>query len=122
MRHFLSRWDLEGDQLNDLLQEAIRLKTAHQRGERPPLLAGRVLGLVFEKQSLRTRASFEADMAQMGGTSVFLSNPDGAMGGSESVPAYARTLSHYADAVQMAALRHKTWEDVAGDSTSPCSD
>ena len=104
MTHFLSLWDLEGDQLNYLLQEAIRLKTAHQHGERPPLLAGRVLGLVFEKPSLRTRASFEAAMAQMGGTSVFLSNPDGAMGVRESVPDFARTLSQYADAVVLRDL------------------
>src|SRR5438552_4182100 len=97
MRHFLSLWDLEGDQLNELLDEAIRLKEAHQRGERPPLLAGHVLGLVFEKPSLRTRASFEAAVAQLGGTSLFLSNCDGAMGVRETVPDFARTLSQYAD-------------------------
>src|SRR5947209_20502980 len=119
MKHFLSLWDLEGDQLTYLLQEAIRLKAAHQRGERPPILAGRVLGLVFEKQSLRTRASFEAAMAQMGGTSVFLSNPDGAMGVRESVPDYARTLSQYADAVVLRTFRHQTVEDFAAHSACP---
>ena len=119
MKHFLSLWDLEGNQLTYLLQEAIRLKAAHQRGERPPVLAGRVLGLVFEKQSLRTRASFEAAMAQMGGTSVFLSNPDGAMGVRESVPDFARTLSQYADAVVLRTFRHKTVEDFAAYSACP---
>ena len=119
MRHFLSLWDLEGDQLNYLLQEAIRLKAAHQRGERPPLLAGRVLGLVFEKPSLRTRASFEAAMAQMGGTNVFLSNPDGAMGVRESVPDFARSLSQYADAVVLRTFQHKTVEEFAAYSCCP---
>src|SRR5262245_3562880 len=119
MKHFLSLWDLEGNQLTYLLQEAIRLKAGHQRGERPPILAGHVLGLVFEKQSLRTRASFEAAMAQMGGTSVFLSNPDGAMGVRESVPDFARTLSQYADAVVLRTFRHKTVEDFAAYSACP---
>src|SRR5438270_918094 len=119
MTHFLSLWDLEGDQLNYLLQEAIRLKAAHQRGDRPPLLAGRVLGLVFEKPSLRTRASFEAAMAQLGGTSVFLSNPDGAMGVRESVPDFARSLSQYADAVVLRTFKHKTVEEFAAHSTCP---
>src|SRR5256885_8232631 len=119
MIHFLSLWDLEGDQLNYLLQEAIRLKTAYQHGDRPPLLAGRVLGLVFEKPSLRTRASFEAAMAQMGGTSVFLSNPDGAMGVRESVPDFARTLSQYADAVVLRTFKHRTVEEFAAHSLCP---
>src|SRR5437763_12717880 len=119
MTHFLSLWDLEEDQLTELLQEAIRLKEAHQRGERPPLLAGRVLGLVFEKPSLRTRASFEAAMAQLGGTSLFLSNCDGAMGVRETVPDFARTLSQYADAVVLRTFRHKTVEEFAAHSCCP---
>ena len=116
MTHFLSLWDLEGDQLNYLLQEAIRLKAAHQRGERPPLLAGRVLGLVFEKPSLRTRASFEAAMAQMGGASVFLSATDGPMGQREPVADFARTLSSYVDVVVLRTFQHQTIEE---DRTCP---
>src|SRR5206468_7096964 len=90
-----------------------------QRGERPPLLAGRVLALVFEKQSLRTRASFEAAMAQLGGTSLFLSSPDGAMGVRESVPDFARTLSQYADAVVLRTFRHQTVEEFTAHSACP---
>src|SRR5947199_4789261 len=119
MTHFLSLWDLEGDRLNYLLQEAIRPKAAHQRGERPPLLAGRVLGLVFEKPSLRTRASFEAAMAHLGGTNIFLSNPDGAMGVRESVPDFARTLSQYVDIVAIRTFKHRTLEEFAACSACP---
>ena len=93
MRHFLSLLDLSADELSSLLREAAALKAAHQRGDRPALLAGRVLGLIFEKPSLRTRASFETAMAQLGGSSIFLSAADGPIGQRESVPDFARTLS-----------------------------
>jgi ornithine carbamoyltransferase len=113
MKHFLTLLNMEAEQLRHLLQEAAQLKTAHLRGERPAILAGRVLGLVFEKPSLRTRVSFEAGMAQLGGTSVFLSAPDGAMGVRESVPDFARTLSQYVDAAVLRTFRHSTIEEFA---------
>src|SRR5881227_910195 len=91
MRHFLDLLDLSGDQIIELLKEAERLKKAQQRGKNKPTMQGRVLGLIFEKPSLRTRVSFEAAMAHLGGTNIFLSNPDGAMGVRESVPDFART-------------------------------
>ena len=119
MRHFLNLWDLEPEELTYLLDEAVRLKAGYQHGERPPLLAGRVLGLVFEKQSLRTRASFEAAMAHLGGSSLFLSAPDGAMGVRESVPDFARNLSQYADAVVLRTFRHQTVEEFAAHSACP---
>src|SRR5262245_12410769 len=98
VRHFLNINDVNESELRTLLGEAARLKAELKQGRRPPLLAGRVLGMVFEKQSLRTRVSFEAAMAQLGGSSVFLSAADGAMGKRESVPDFARTLAGYVDA------------------------
>src|SRR5260370_39384015 len=95
MRHFLDLLDLNADELDHLLADAMAMKQAHKRGERQPFLAGRVLGLVFEKPSLRTRVSFEAAMAQMGGSSIFLSATDGPLGQRESVPDFARTLSQF---------------------------
>src|SRR5262249_20203009 len=67
----------------------------------------------------RTRASFEAAMAHLGGTSVFFSNPDGAMGVRESVPDFARTLSQYADAVVLRTFTHHTVEEFAACSACP---
>src|SRR5436190_17472178 len=119
MKHFLTLLDMEGDPLRDLLREAAQLKAAYLRGERPGLLAGRVLGLVFEKPSLRTRVSFEAGMASMGGSSVFLSSPDGAMGVRESVPDFARTLSQYADVVALRTFKHATVAEFAVYATCP---
>ena len=99
MRHFLDLLDLSADEITALLNDAAAMKVALKRGERPHHLAGRVLGLIFEKPSLRTRASFEAAMVQMGGSSIFLSSPDGAIGVRESVADFARTLSQYVDVV-----------------------
>lgn len=119
MRHFLSLIDLKTDELSHLLHEAARLKADAERGIRPPLLAGRVLGMIFEKPSLRTRASFEAAMAHLGGTSIFLSASDGPIGQRESVPDFARTLSHYVDAVVLRTYRHATIEEFAAHASVP---
>jgi ornithine carbamoyltransferase len=119
MRHFLDLLDLSTDELNHLLDDAAAMKAALRHGERPPLLAGRVLGLIFEKQSLRTRVSFEAAMAQMGGASIFLSAADGPLGQRESVEDFARVLSEYVDAVVLRVFRHRTIEQFAEHSSIP---
>jgi ornithine carbamoyltransferase len=119
MRHFLSLLDVSASELNEILSEAAHLKADLKRGHRPPLLAGRVLGLIFEKPSLRTRASFEAGMAQLGGSSIFLSSSDGPMGKRESVADFARTLSGYVDAVALRTFKHTTVEEFARYSEVP---
>ncbi len=119
MRHFLSLIDLTADELNQLLDEAARLKADALRGVRPPLLAGRVLGMIFEKPSLRTRASFEAAMAQLGGTTIFLSASDGPIGERESVPDFARVLNHYVDGVVLRTFKHSTIEEFAAHASIP---
>jgi ornithine carbamoyltransferase len=119
MKHFLSLFDVGTSELNEILTEAVRLKTDLKRGHRPPLLAGRVLGLIFEKPSLRTRASFEAGMAQLGGSSIFLSSADGPMGKREPVSDFARTLSGYVDAAVLRTFQHSTVEEFAKHSSVP---
>src|SRR5437868_6188248 len=119
MRHLLNVMDLSEQEVTHLLAEAVRLKTAWKRGKREPLLVRRVLGLIFEKPSLRTRASFEAAMAQLGGISIFLSAADGPLGQRESVPDFARTLSHFADAVVLRTFRHRTVEEFAAHAGIP---
>src|SRR5215475_8748246 len=119
MRHFLSLIDLSARDLTHLLDEAARLKADALRGIRPPLLAGRVLGMIFEKPSLRTRASFEAAMVHLGGSAVFFGASDGSMGQRESVADFARTLSQYADAVVLRTFSHQTIEEFAHWSSVP---
>src|SRR5262245_16212724 len=116
-RHFLTLLDVEADQLRYLLQEAARMKSNHQRGERPAILAGRVLGLVFEKPSLRTRVSFEAAMAHLGGSTIFISPTDAGLGKRESVADFARTISQYVDAVVLRTFKHETVATFAEHAT-----
>lgn len=119
MRHFLNLIDLTAEELRHLLAEAARLKADLAIGKRPPLLERQVLGLVFEKPSLRTRVSFEAAMAQLGGSTVFLSAIDGPIGQRESVADYARTLSQYADIVALRVFRHAALEEFAAHAAIP---
>ena len=80
MRHLLSLLDLNTDEIEEIFEIAGSLKRQYENGVREPLLQGRVMGLLFEKPSLRTRVSFEAGMTHLGGTSQFLgraSNPRG---------------------------------------------
>ncbi len=117
MRHFLSLLDVSVAELKEILADAARMKAEMQMGHRPALLGGRVLGLIFEKPSLRTRASFEAAMGQLGGTSIFMG--DGMMGQRESVADFARTLSSYVDTVVLRTYRHETIEEFAEHSRVP---
>src|SRR5207237_6550542 len=119
MKHFLTLLDMDSDQLKSLLQEAALMKTAHQNGDRPPILAGRVLGMIFEKPSLRTRVSFEAAMTHLGGSSIFLSSPDGAMGVREPVADFARTMSQFVDVVAIRTFQHNILEEFARYASCP---
>src|SRR5262245_50055590 len=119
MRHFLDLLDLSREDIWELLTEAACLKTASNRGIRKPILLGRVLGMVFEKPSLRTRVSFQTAMAQLGGSSVFLSGKEVGLGTRETVPDFARTMSQYVDAVVLRTFSHAVVETYAAHSTCP---
>jgi len=119
MRHFLDLLDWTGEEITALFRETARLKAAHGRREAKPVLLGRVLGLVFEKPSLRTRVSFQAAIAQLGGASLFMSGTEVGLGSRESVPDFARTLSEYVDAVVLRTFLHETVELFAANAGVP---
>jgi ornithine carbamoyltransferase len=119
MRHFLDLLDLTDSELAHLLQGTAKLKAAHAAGDRTPLLQGRVLGLVFEKPSLRTRVSFQTAIAQLGGASVFMSGHEVGLGSRESVPDFARVMSQYVDAVVLRTFSHATVEMFAAHASCP---
>ena len=119
MRHFLDLLDLTGDELAHLLERTAKLKAAHAAGNRTPLLQGRVIGLVFEKPSLRTRVSFQTAIAQLGGASVFMSGHEVGLGSRESVPDFARVMSQYVDAVVLRTFSHGTVELFAAHASCP---
>ena len=87
--------DLEKDDFDILFQRAAELKARHKRGIVDTPLRGKTLGLIFDKKSTRTRLSFETAMAQLGGTSIFISSQDTQMARAEPVRDTARVLSRY---------------------------
>jgi ornithine carbamoyltransferase len=113
MRHFLDLFGVSSDDIRGLLADAARLKAAHARRIPANSLAGRVVGLVFEKPSLRTRVSFEAGVAQLGWSSLFLPGNEVGLGWRETLPDFARTMSRYTDCIVLRVFRHQTVDGIA---------
>ncbi len=118
-RHFLTLDDLGSDELRAVLRRASELRRLHRRGQLHQPLRGRVLGMIFEKSSTRTRVSFEAGMAQLGGAAIFLSPRDSQLGRGEPVEDTARVLSRMVDAVMIRTFAHETVERFAEFSAVP---
>ncbi len=119
VRHFLSLLDLTPDELRALLARAIELKALQQRHACGERLKNRVLGMVFEKSSTRTRVSFEAAMAQFGGHAIFLSPRDTQLGRGEPIEDTARVLSRMVDAIMVRTFEHEKLERFAAHSSVP---
>ena len=119
MRHLNSVIDLSRSDIDEIFALAESLKARSQRGERPQLLAGRVLTQLFEKPSLRTRVSFEAAMMQLGGSSIFLSAKDAGLGGREAVQDVARVLGGYSDVIAMRTFSQKLIDDFIKHASCP---
>ncbi len=119
MRHFLTLMDFSADELNWVIERAIELKQMHKRGDIYEPLRNRVLGMVFEKASTRTRVSFEAGMAQLGGHAIFLSPRDTQLGRGEPIEDSARVLSRMVDVVMIRTFKHDMIERFAAHSAVP---
>src|SRR6478752_6625872 len=91
-RHFLTLEDISRDELNNIIQ---------RQGKSPELFKNKVLGMIFEKSSTRTRVSFESGMAQMGGHAIFLSTKDSQLGRGEPIEDAARCISSMVDMVMI---------------------
>jgi ornithine carbamoyltransferase len=118
MRHFTDITDVSKDELTQILDEAARLKSANGREQRTPL-SRRVIAMVFEKPSLRTRVSFESAVVQLGGSSLFLSAQEVGLGWRESIPDFARTMNHYVDAIVLRVFKHATVTGMSAAATVP---
>lgn len=119
MKHFLNLIDLGGDELGGLLAEAARLKDAQARRIPAHTLTGRVVALIFEKPSLRTRVSFESGVAQLGGTALYLPGNEVGLGWRESLADFSRTIGQYVDALVLRVYRHETLDGLAAHSSVP---
>ncbi|MFA5678143.1 MAG: ornithine carbamoyltransferase [Pseudomonas sp.] len=119
VRHFLSLMDCSQAELASLLKRGSELKDLHRQGVIYEPLKNRVLGMIFEKASTRTRVSFEAGMIQLGGQAIFLSPRDTQLGRGEPVEDSARVLSRMCDAIMIRTFAHATVESFAAFSQVP---
>lgn len=119
VRHFLKLTDCEPRELRAMLRRATELKHLHRAGKTPALFKNRVLGILFEKSSTRTRISFEAAMIQMGGGAIFLSPRDTQLGRGEPLEDTARVLSRMVDAVAVRTFEHEKLERFAAHCEVP---
>jgi ornithine carbamoyltransferase len=119
MRHFLTLKDLSPAELSQLIARATELKKMHKAGEIYQPLKNKVLAMIFEKSSTRTRVSFESAMVQFGGGSIFLSPDDTQLGRGEPIEDSARVISSMVDAVMIRTFEHSKIETFAKYSSVP---
>ena len=119
MRHFLTLKDLSAAELAALIQRAIVLKAMHKDGKVYEPLKNKVLAMIFEKSSTRTRVSFESAMIQFGGGSIFLSPNDTQLGRGEPIEDSARVISSMVDMVMIRTFEHEKAEQFSQYSSVP---
>jgi ornithine carbamoyltransferase len=117
-KHLLDMWDLDPQDVRHLISKARELKSLFKSGVREPLLARRILGLLFEKPSLRTRVSFESAMAHLGGTTIYLGQDVG-WKGREPVADFANVLGRYVDAIVFRGSSQESIEELARFANRP---
>jgi ornithine carbamoyltransferase len=117
--HLLTGSELDRSELEALLDRAATLKEARSRGEMQTALAGRSVGLIFEKPSTRTRISFEVGVAELGGTPLVLRGDELQLARGESIADTGRTLSRYLHAIAIRSGSQATVEELASASEVP---
>lgn len=118
MRHLLSLFELDAAKIQQIFESSRELKTQWRQGERKPLLARRVAALLFSKPSLRTRVSFEAGMAHLGGQSLYLGQDVGWQS-REAAGDFGRVLSQYVDVIVCRTHEHALVEELASVAECP---
>ncbi len=113
MKHLLKMLDLTTEEITDILNLADQLKYELKHGIEHKLLAGKTLGMIFQKASTRTRVSFEVGMYQLGGLPIFLSASDMQIGRGEPVEDTSRVLSRYLDGIMIRTYKQSEVEDLA---------
>src|SRR5512134_2624361 len=106
MNHFLAISDLSSGEVQDLLDLAIKLKEEYFKKGNPPYFKGKVLGMIFQKPSLRTRVSFDMAMRHCGGDALYLSPNEIGLGKREAISDIARVLSGYVQALMARVFDH----------------
>ncbi len=118
-RDFLAITDWDRDKILKIIERSLDLKKETKRGMDYRPLKGKMMGMIFEKPSLRTRVSFEMAMHQLGGGAINLPPTEIQMGERESLPDVARVLSRYVDCLMARVFAHDTVAGLASHSTVP---
>ena len=118
-RHFLSIDDFTHSELRSMLDMAAALKARLAAGERPQLLKDKVLAMIFERQSTRTRVSFDVGMRQLGGETLMLSGQEMQLSREETLADTARVMSRYVDAIMIRILSHADLLELAEAASVP---
>lgn len=113
MKHLLKLMDLSSNEITEILNLADQLKYEKKNGIKHHILAGKTLGLIFEKSSTRTRVSFEVGMYDLGGNALFLNSRDLQIGRGEPIQDTARVLSRYLDGIMIRTFAQQEVEDLA---------
>ncbi|HEY9153305.1 MAG TPA: ornithine carbamoyltransferase [Anaerolineales bacterium] len=119
MKDFLAISDLSSKQVQDLLDVAVKLKKEHFKTGNKKIFKGKVLGMIFQKPSLRTRVSFDMAMRHCGGDALYLSPNEIGLGQRESIADVARVLSGYVDALMARVFAHEHVLELAKWSEIP---
>ncbi len=118
-RHFLSIDDFTYAELRGMLDTAVSLKARLKEGDRPQLLAGKVLAMIFDRQSTRTRVSFDVGMRQLGGETIMLSGQEMQLSREETLEDTAKVMSRYVDAIMIRILSHADLLELAEGASVP---
>ena len=120
LRHFDDIASIDAGSLRVIIEHAKLRKIAlKQRGERPPVLEGKILAMIFDKPSTRTRVSFDVGIRQLGGSSIILSGAETQLGRAETIADTARVLSRYVDAIMFRTAEHSRLMEMIDGATVP---
>ena len=119
LRHFLAIRDIEPETLEALIDFSIQRKAAFKSGKLEPVLQGKVLAMIFQKSSLRTRIAFEAAMVQLGGHAINLEDRQVGIGQREDVRDMARVIGSMCDGMTARVMRHQLVVELAAHSSVP---
>jgi ornithine carbamoyltransferase len=119
MKDFLAISDYSPKEIQDLLDLAVKLKKEHLTSGNPPLFKGKVLGMIFQKPSLRTRVSFDMAMRHMGGDALYLSPNEIGLGKRESIADVARVMAGYVQVIMARVFDHQHVLELAQWSSVP---
>ncbi len=118
-RHFTDLSAVSAEALRAMLDDAVVRKTRLKAGHSEQPLAGKVLAMIFDKPSTRTRVSFDVGMRQLGGSTIMLTGAEMQLGRSESIADTARVLSRYVDAIMIRTTDHARMTELAQNASIP---